>query len=236
MSNRTLTMLGILSLAAMPALAQTSPTGSGPGGSGSSSTSDQSSSSRDKTRTSHESSAAMTGSGQLSAADHHFVMEAARGGMAEVELGKLATQKAQNADVKAFGQMMVDDHSKANDELKSLASGKGITVPSDLDAKDKATVSRLEKLSGEQFDRAYMQAMTKDHKKDLAEFKKESTSGKDQQIKDWAGKTVPTLEKHLQHAEQTASAVGAGKATGSSSSSTSGSHSHKQGSTHTGGR
>jgi len=227
MSNRTVTMMGIFALAAMPALAQ-SPTSSGQSSTSGSSKSDQSSSSRDKTGSS------MSGSGQLSAADRHFVMEAASGGMAEVELGKLATQKASNDEVKSFGQMMVDDHSKANDELKSLASSKGITVPSEPDAKDKATVSRLEKLSGEQFDRAYMQAMTKDHKKDLAEFKKESTSGKDQEIKDWAGKTVPTLEKHLQHAEQTASAVGASGAKGTVGSSSS--SSQKKGTTNSGGK
>jgi len=198
----------------MPALAQSSATGS---------TSTQGASS----------GSSMSGSGQLSAADRHFVMEAASGGMAEVELGRMATQKAQNADVKSFGQMMVDDHTKANDELKTIASAKGITLPSDLDAKDKATVSRLEKLSGEQFDRAYMQTMTKDHKKDLAEFKKESTAGKDQEIKDWAGKTLPTLEKHLQHAEQTASAVGA---SGSNASGSSSSSSQKKGTTNSGGK
>src|ERR1051326_6076917 len=73
---------------------------------------------------------------RLASADETFVTKAAQGGLAEVKLGTLATQKASNADVKAFGQQMVDDHSKANDELKQLASTKGITLPTDIDAKD----------------------------------------------------------------------------------------------------
>jgi len=103
-------------------------------------------------------------SGQLSAADKTFMTKAAQGGMAEVELGQLATQKGQSDDVKKFGQRMVDDHSKANDQLKSLASEKGVTLPTSLDAKDRALKDRLSKMSGAQFDKAYMQAMVKDHK------------------------------------------------------------------------
>ncbi len=213
MSNKTAMMMGVFALAASTALAQSSTTTSGQAA-GSGTTSGQASST-DKTRagsTDKGSSATSSSSsaGMLSAADKKFVMEAARGGMAEVELGQLAAQKASSSEVKSFGQMMVDDHTKANDELKSLASGKGITVPTDLDAKSKAQKARLEKLSGEEFDRAYMRDMERDHRKDVAEFKRESASGKDQELKDWAGKTLPTLEKHLQHAEQTASAVGAG--------------------------
>jgi putative membrane protein len=130
-------------------------------------------------------------------ADHHFVTDAAVGGMAEVELGKLATEKASNADVKKFGQRMADDHGKANDELKSLAQSKQITLPSAIDAKHKATIDRLSKLSGEAFDRAYVQEMLKDHQKDVAAFRTESKSGKDPEVKAWADKTLPTLEEHL---------------------------------------
>jgi len=130
-------------------------------------------------------------------ADQHFVTDAAVGGMAEVELGKLAADKAANADVKKFGQRMADDHGKANDELKSLAQSKQITLPSATDAKHKATIERLSKLSGEAFDRAYVQEMLKDHQKDVAAFRTESKSGKDPEVKAWAGKTLPTLEEHL---------------------------------------
>jgi putative membrane protein len=140
---------------------------------------------------------------RLASGDHTFVTKAAQGGMAEVKLGTLATQKADNADVKAFGQQMVDDHSKANDELKQLASKKGITLPTDIDSKDQATYDRLSKLSGAEFDRAYMNDMVSDHRKDVSEFRHESQSGSDPDVKAWAAKTLPTLEHHLQMAEST---------------------------------
>ncbi len=133
--------------------------------------------------------------------DAVFVRQAAEGGLAEVELGKLATQKATSDDVKKFGQRMVDDHSKANDQLKDVASKKNITLPADLSAKDKATRSRLEKLSGAAFDRAYMADMVRDHTKDVAEFQREAKSGKDADVKGFASATLPTLESHLQEAK-----------------------------------
>src|SRR5512133_2040153 len=103
---------------------------------------------------SSKSASSASGSSQLSAADQTFVKKAAQGGMAEVELGKLATQKASSEDVKKFGQRMVDDHTKANDQLKQVAEQQHIDIPTQPNAKDKATKARLEKLSGEQFDRA----------------------------------------------------------------------------------
>jgi len=135
--------------------------------------------------------------------DQSFVMEAAKGGMAEVELGKLAADKASNPDVKKFGQRMVDDHSKANDELKAIAGRKNITLPAGPDAKQKAMYDRLAKLSGAAFDRAYMQAMVTDHVTDVAAFKREAQTGKDPDIKDFATKTLPTLEDHLKMARST---------------------------------
>jgi putative membrane protein len=143
------------------------------------------------------------------ASDQQFVTKAAQGGMAEVALGELAASKGSNDAVKQFGQKMADDHGKANDELKSLAQQKNITLPTDLDAKHKADQDRLSKLSGDAFDKAYMSHMVKDHKKDVAEFQKESTSGKDSDVKQWAGKTLPTLQEHLKMAQDTASKVGA---------------------------
>jgi putative membrane protein len=143
------------------------------------------------------------------ASDQHFVTKAAQGGLAEVELGQLAASKGSNDAVKQFGQKMVDDHGKANDELKSVAQQKNITLPTEPDAKAKSEKARLEKLSGAEFDKAYMAHMVKDHKKDVAEFQKESTSGKDSDVKQWAGKTLPTLQSHLQMAQDTAAKVGA---------------------------
>ena len=141
-------------------------------------------------------------------ADHTFVTKAAEGGMAEVELGKLAQEKGSSEQVKNFGQRMVTDHSKANDELKTLAQNKNITLPTNLDAKDKALHDRLSKLSGAAFDRAYMRAMLTDHKKDVNEFRHESTSGQDADIKSFAAKTLPTLEDHLKLAQDANQAVG----------------------------
>jgi putative membrane protein len=143
----------------------------------------------------------------LSVADKKFVKEAAQGGMAEVELGQLAVQKASSDDVKKFGQRMIDDHSKANDKLKQVAANQGITLPSSLSAKDEATKARLSKLSGEQFDKAYMRDMLKDHKADIAAFKTESSSGQDAAVKNFASQTLPTLEDHLKDAESIAPKV-----------------------------
>jgi len=136
-------------------------------------------------------------------ADTNFATKAAQGGMAEVKLGQLAEQHAQNADVKAFGQRMVTDHTKANDELKAIAGRKGITLPSDIDAKDQATYDRLSKLNGAAFDKAYMRDMVSDHRTDVAEFRRESEHGTDADIKGFAAKTLPTLEEHLKMAEST---------------------------------
>jgi len=125
-----------------------------------------------------------------------FVMDAAMGGMAEVELGKLAVEKATNPDVKEFAQRMVDDHGKANDELKTVASKEGIDLPATLDARHKATVDRLSKLSGADFDRAYVKDMVKDHDMDVKEFQKEAQNGQNTSIRDFAAKTLPTLQEH----------------------------------------
>ncbi len=145
-------------------------------------------------------------------ADTKFMKEAAQGGMAEVALGQLAVEKASNADVKKFGQRMVDDHGKANDKLKQLASQKNVALPQDLNAKDKATKAFLEKLSGEQFDQAYMKDMVKDHKKDVGDFQRESKTAHDPDVKRFAADTLPTLEDHLKQAE---SITSAGSATAS---------------------
>jgi putative membrane protein len=144
--------------------------------------------------------------------DMAFVKEAAIGGMAEVELGKIATEKAANSDVKQFGQRMVADHSKANDELKQWAQTKNVTLPAEIDAKHKATRDRLAKLSGDAFDKAYMREMLTDHQHDVSAFKREASAGKDADLKAWAAKTLPTLQEHLKLAQSTATKVGVGGA------------------------
>ena len=137
----------------------------------------------------------------LDSADRRFVMGASRGGRAEVELGKLASERGSSDAVKQFGQRMVTDHGKAYEELKALADQKGVAVAADMDARDKRLYERLSKLSGAQFDRAYMEAMVKDHKKDVSEFKREARRAKDPELKAWATKTLPTLEEHLKLAQ-----------------------------------
>jgi putative membrane protein len=140
--------------------------------------------------------------------DENFVMKAAMGGMAEVDLGKLAVEKASSDEVKKFGQRMVDDHGKANEELKTLAQNKHMTLPAGPDPHAKALHDRLAKLSSPAFDRAYMQEMLVDHKKDVNEFRMEAKSGKDPDVKGWAAKTLPMLEEHLRLAQDTSRAVG----------------------------
>src|SRR3954464_4296661 len=149
----------------------------------------------------HGGAQSSTAGGAMSASDQAFAKEAATGGMAGVHLGKLAATKATNPDVKQFGQRMVDDHGKANDELKSWASQKNVTLPADVDAKHKSEHARLEKLSGDAFDRAYMAAMVADHNKDVAAFQRESKAAKDPDLKAWAAKTLPTLQDHQKMAK-----------------------------------
>jgi putative membrane protein len=139
----------------------------------------------------------------LTAADREFMTKAAQGGLAEVELGRLAAQKAQSPDVKQFGQRMVDDHSRVNTELKTLATSKGVTLPTDIDAATKEEQAKLSKLTGAAFDKEYMRLMVDDHRKDVAEFEKESKDQDNADVRAFAAKTLPTLQEHLKLAETT---------------------------------
>ena len=154
-----------------------------------------------KSKSASSTTTAQTGSASLSSKDRNFMMEAAIGGMEEVELGRLATEKGSSDAVKQFGQKMVDDHSAANAELTQLAKSKGINLPAELDAKRKAEVARLSKLSGAAFDKAYSKAMLDDHNKDVAAFEQQSVSGTDPDLKAFAAKTLPTLKTHLEMAK-----------------------------------
>ncbi|HEY7304332.1 MAG TPA: DUF4142 domain-containing protein [Bryobacteraceae bacterium] len=129
--------------------------------------------------------------------DKKFAKKAALGGMTEVELGKVAAEKASSDAVKQFGQKMVDDHSKANDQLKEIAAKSGIEIPTSLDSKHQSRVDKLSKLSGPAFDKAYMKDAVKDHEKDVDEFKDEAQYGSDPNIKQFATNTLPTLQQHL---------------------------------------
>ena len=136
--------------------------------------------------------------------DEHFIHEAAAGGMMEVELGRLAAERAASAEVKAFGQRMVTDHSKANQQLLRIATSKGMTLPRELPADMQRERDRLARMSGAEFERAYMQHMVKDHKKDVAEFEKQAEKGTDLAVRTFAQQTLPTLREHLTLAESLA--------------------------------
>lgn len=140
--------------------------------------------------------------------DASFAQDAASGGMAEVELGKLAQQKGSSQSVKDFGARMVKDHSAANDKLKAVASKDGMTLPSGMNREDQATYDRLSKLSGPAFDKAYSQDMVQDHQKDVAAFQKEANNGMNPDWKDFATQTLPTLQDHLNMAQQMQQSVG----------------------------
>lgn len=133
----------------------------------------------------------------LNSADRKFVMEAAMGGMKEVELGRLAAERGASDAVKQFGQRMVDDHSRANSELMQLVASKGVTPPVALDAKHQAAVAKMSRLSGAAFDRAYAKEMVKDHNKTIALFQREAMRGADADLKAFAQKTLPALQEHL---------------------------------------
>lgn len=165
--------------------------------------------SRGKTREAKpETSSTAEGSGaaNVSAADAAFATEAAEGGLLEVELGRMAVQKATLDAVKQFGQRMIDDHTKANEELKTVADAKQIALPDEarVKAKHRVLIAKLEKLSGPAFDKAYMADMVEDHVKDVAAFEREASSGKDADIQAFARKTLPTLKEHLTLAREAA--------------------------------
>jgi putative membrane protein len=129
--------------------------------------------------------------------DQRFIREAARGGTTEVVLGKLAADRAASQKIKAFGERMVADHGKAVEALKNLAASKQVTLPTALGPKNQAIQDRLAKLTGPQFDRAYVKNMLADHKKDVADFMHEASSGKDPAVRAWAAQVLPTLQEHL---------------------------------------
>jgi putative membrane protein len=158
-------------------------------------------------KASSSSSAAAAGYG-AHGGDSAFMMKAGGDGLAEVELGRLAIDRASSSDVKSFAQMMVDDHSKANGELTGLAAQKSVTLPSEPPPPAKAAKDHLSSLSGAAFDKAYMDHMVKDHEKAVALFSKEASGGKDPDTKSWAEKTLPTLQQHLAKAREVAGKVG----------------------------
>ena len=146
---------------------------------------------------------AAAGDMKMSKADNKAVMDMAMVNMAEVEMGKMAQSKSQSAEVKTFAQQMIDDHTKGLSEVQAVAQAKGITLPTELDAKHKAMAAKLAKLEGEKFDREYMKVGgTASHKEALALLNKNEKSAKDADVKGLATKMKPTVEQHLKAAQQ----------------------------------
>jgi putative membrane protein len=150
---------------------------------------------------------------QLNDADRDFVNKAAIGGVAEVELGRVAMQRASRPSVRSFGERMVTDHGRNNAELATLARSKGMDVSATLDTTHQAMRDRLSGLSGADFDRAYMSEMVRDHTEDVALFEREAQTASDPDIKAYASRSLPMLREHLALARQVNSDVVLGPAT-----------------------
>lgn len=135
-------------------------------------------------------------------ADRRFVEKAAHGGAEEVELGTLAQQRAASDPVKQFAARMVEDHGKANQELRQLASARGMQLPAGEDRAGHRDMQRLGALSGADFDRTYMRMMVSDHRKTVAEFQQAAKSAQDPEVKAFASRLLPTLQAHLDQAQR----------------------------------
>jgi putative membrane protein len=146
---------------------------------------------------------------ELKVQDEKFFNEAASGGMLEVELGRLAAEKAASTQVKAFGQRMVTDHGKANQQLMQVAQSMRKTMPTQMLPEHRAHRDQMARLSGAEFDRMYMTHMLKEHRKDIASFEKQAQSGQDPALRSFAQQTLPVLREHRNMAETVASQVGA---------------------------
>lgn len=139
--------------------------------------------------------------------DQDFMVKAASGGLTEVALGKIALNNAASEHVKDFGQMMITDHTKANNELIALAKKKNIAIPSVPGSDEQRDIDKLQQEKGKDFDKDYVNMMIDDHKKDIKEFQDEADNAKDSAIKAFAQKTLPVLQKHLDHIQAIDSAM-----------------------------
>ena len=137
----------------------------------------------------------------LPASDVKFVKHEAAAGMGVVKVSELGVKKAKNADVKTFAEMLVKDHTGANEQLTALAKTKGVELSSSLDPECAETVQKLEKQSNEEFDKAFLAAIVKGHKKCINNFEDTEKSTKDADLKKWVGTMIPVLKAHLATAE-----------------------------------
>ena len=133
--------------------------------------------------------------------DSKFAVNAANGGLLEVAMGQMALSKSQNPRIKAFGSMLVTDHTKANNELKALAANKNIAIPASLGEEEQKHVGSMKEKAGKDFDKDFMSMMVDDHKKDISEFEHAADKASDIDLKSFASSTLPTLRMHLDSAK-----------------------------------
>ena len=140
--------------------------------------------------------------GKATAKETPFIKTAADAGMTEVELGQVAEKNAQRADVKKFGTEMVSDHGKANNDLKTVATKLGVTIPDKVSAKHQTTINMMSKKTGTSFDDAYVTAMISDHEKVMNEFEKSRATVSDPDLKRFIDDTLPVIKHHLEMAKE----------------------------------
>jgi putative membrane protein len=137
-----------------------------------------------------------TANSNVAVMQDNFWVNAAQSGMAEVEIGKLAAQKATNAEVKKFAQMMVADHTKANEELKTLAAKNNVKLPTEMDSSHKSMLEKLQGLTGAEFDKAYVEGQVDDHET-AVDLMEDNTGNSNADIKAFAAKSLPIMKSHL---------------------------------------
>ncbi len=142
-----------------------------------------------------------------------FMTKAIQGNLAEVAMGQLAQKQGESNEVRSFGQQLVTDHSAANQKLTSLASGMGVTPPTEPSKKHQSDQAKMAKLSGDAFDREFAKHMVADHRKEIAEHRR-ATKMKNEAAAGYATQTLPVLEKHLEMAQALSKGMGKSGAKG----------------------
>ncbi|HYC37935.1 MAG TPA: DUF4142 domain-containing protein [Usitatibacter sp.] len=150
----------------------------------------------------------------LSRAEARFLEKAAEHGLAEVALGRLAQEKAMRDEVRQFADRMVADHSKANESLMEVAAANRVQLPTQLAERDQRELDKLRKLVGPEFDRAYMKRMLDDHRKDVKEFERQAKDAKNEEVRDFAARTLLVLQSHHAAAKGTFDLANAPRRTG----------------------
>ncbi|MEG3954926.1 DUF4142 domain-containing protein [Microcoleus sp. herbarium2] len=153
-------------------------------------------------RTPNTPAGGQTSPNSLSSRDRTFVMQAGQLNMMEVELGRLAVQRGSSPSVKQYGQEMVEEHTRVNQELMQLVRQKQVELPTEMGTQNTALIDRLSELSGTSFDTAYKQAMIESHNQAIALFQAQSQQGQDPQLKAWATQKLPNLQAHLRMVNQ----------------------------------